>query len=97
MFWHSHCPRLSADVQDFKSSFKMVISQGLRGVTQTVGCFVALYLISPQMAGLVGVTLPIMIGIGSVIGSVLRRWSRQAQEQVQVHVHAYKGVVLSVV
>ena len=70
-------------MQDFKSSFKMVISQGLRGITQTIGCFLSLYLISPQMTGLVGMSLPVMIGIGSVIGTVLRRWSRQAQEQVQ--------------
>ena len=41
--------RLSADVQDFKSSFKMVISQGLRSVTQTVGCVVSLLIISPQV------------------------------------------------
>ena len=74
--------RLTADVQDFKSSFKMVISQGLRGITQTVGCFVSLYIISPQMTGLMGVTLPIMIGVGSVIGTILRQWSRQAQGQV---------------
>ena len=26
--------RLTADVQDFKSSFKMVVSQGMRSVTQ---------------------------------------------------------------
>lgn len=38
--------RLTSDVQDFKSSFKMVISQGLRSVTQTIGCVVSMYLIS---------------------------------------------------
>ena len=74
--------RLTADVQDFKSSFKMVISQGLRSTTQTLGCFVSLYLISPHMAGVVAVALPVIIGVGSVIGATLRQWSRQAQQQV---------------
>ncbi|RVE61733.1 hypothetical protein OJAV_G00176070 [Oryzias javanicus] len=40
--------RLTADIQEFKSSFKLVISQGLRSATQTIGCFVSLYIISPQ-------------------------------------------------
>jgi len=39
--------RLTNDVQDFKSSFKMCISQGLRSVAQTLGCAVSLWLISP--------------------------------------------------
>ena len=76
---HKH--RLSGDVQDFKSSFKLVVSQGLRSLAQTLGCVVSLYLISPQMTALVGVTLPIMIAVGSAFGAVLRSWSRQTQEQ----------------
>ena len=76
--------RLSADVQDFKSSFKEVISQGLRSFTQTVGCVGSLFFISPQMTAVVGVSLPLMIAVGSVLGHVLRRWSRDAQEQVGV-------------
>ncbi|KAL5459997.1 hypothetical protein EMCRGX_G033404 [Ephydatia muelleri] len=76
--------RLSADVQDFKSSFKEVISQGLRSFTQTVGCVGSLFFISPQMTAVVGVSLPLMIAVGSVLGHVLRRWSRDAQEQVSV-------------
>ena len=35
-----------------------------------------------QMTALVGVALPAMIGVGSLFGVVLRRWSRQAQDQV---------------
>ena len=74
--------RLSGDIQDFKSSFKMAVSQGLRSLTQTLGCVVSLYLISPQMTALVGVALPVMIAVGTTFGAVLRQWSRQAQEQV---------------
>ncbi|XP_023671514.2 mitochondrial potassium channel ATP-binding subunit isoform X2 [Paramormyrops kingsleyae] len=74
--------RLTADVQEFKSSFKLVISQGLRSITQTVGCFVSLYLISPKLTGLTVVVMPCLVGAGALIGSFLRRLSRNAQEQV---------------
>lgn len=74
--------RLTADIQEFKSSFKLVISQGLRSTTQTVGCFVSLYVISPKLTGLTVVVLPCLVGAGAVIGSFLRRLSRKAQEQV---------------
>ncbi|XP_056149147.1 mitochondrial potassium channel ATP-binding subunit [Lampris incognitus] len=74
--------RLTADIQEFKSSFKLVISQGLRSITQTVGCFVSLYVISPKLTGLTVVVLPCLVGAGAVIGSVLRKLSRMAQEQV---------------
>ncbi|KAG9276103.1 ATP-binding cassette sub-family B member 8, mitochondrial [Astyanax mexicanus] len=74
--------RLTADIQEFKSSFKLVISQGLRSVTQTVGCFVSLYIISPKLTGLTVVILPCLVGAGAIIGSFLRRLSRKAQEQI---------------
>lgn len=99
--------RLTADIQEFKSSFKLVISQvwaaeywinpisprtplfhplphlqGLRSVTQTAGCFVSLYIISPQLTGLTVVVLPSLVGAGALFGSFLRKLSRLAQEQV---------------
>ncbi|XP_028988227.1 mitochondrial potassium channel ATP-binding subunit [Betta splendens] len=74
--------RLTADIQEFKSSFKLVISQGLRSITQTVGCFVSLYFISPKLTGLTVVVLPCLVGAGALMGSFLRRLSRLAQEQV---------------
>lgn len=103
--------RLTADIQEFKSSFKLVISQvwpvafapqahcsavrfqiplfhsfthvqGLRSVTQTAGCFVSLYIISPKLTGLTVVVLPCLVGVGALIGSFLRKLSRLAQEQV---------------
>ena len=76
------CIRLTADVQDFKSSFKMCVSIGLRSITQVVGGVVSLFMISPQMASVMALTLPLMIGIGSLMGSGLRVLSRKAQEQV---------------
>ncbi|KAL0966227.1 hypothetical protein UPYG_G00292590 [Umbra pygmaea] len=74
--------RLTGDIQEFKSSFKLVVSQGLRSVTQTVGCFVSLYLISPKLTGMTVVILPCLVGAGALIGSFLRKLSRLAQEQV---------------
>jgi len=74
--------RLTSDVQDFKSSFKLCISQGLRSLTQTVGCAVSLYLISPQMTGLMLVVVPVVIVSGTCIGSFLRGLSKAAQAQV---------------
>ncbi|KAM9720319.1 mitochondrial potassium channel ATP-binding subunit [Menidia menidia] len=74
--------RLTADIQEFKSSFKLVISQGLRSITQTLGCFVSLYVISPKLTGLTVVVLPCLVGAGALIGSLLRKLSRLAQEQV---------------
>ncbi|KAE8594953.1 hypothetical protein XENTR_v10015396 [Xenopus tropicalis] len=74
--------RLTSDVQEFKSSFKQVISQGLRSLTQTVGCFLSLYYISPKLTGLLLVVMPVLVGSGALIGSFLRKLSRRAQEQV---------------
>ncbi|XP_048366489.1 mitochondrial potassium channel ATP-binding subunit [Sphaerodactylus townsendi] len=75
-----HC--LTSDIQEFKSSFKMVVSQGLRSLTQTVGCLMSLYLISPKLTGLLVVVMPILVGTGAALGSFLRTLSRKAQEQV---------------
>ncbi|NXP71194.1 ABCB8 protein, partial [Ramphastos sulfuratus] len=74
--------RLTADIQEFKSSFKLAISQGLRSGTQTAGCFVSLYLLSPKLTTLLLLALPALVGTGALIGAALRSLSRQAQEQV---------------
>ena len=47
-----------------------------------VGGVVSLFMISPQMASVMALGLPLMIGIGSLMGSGLRVLSRKAQEQV---------------
>ncbi|XP_018018920.1 mitochondrial potassium channel ATP-binding subunit-like [Hyalella azteca] len=40
--------RLTADVQDFKSSFKMCVSQGIRSVTQVSRCYIASFTFYPS-------------------------------------------------
>ncbi|KAK7862914.1 hypothetical protein R5R35_002461 [Gryllus longicercus] len=74
--------RITVDVQEFKSSFKLCISHGLRSFTQMAGCVISLFVISPQMAGGMLLVLPSVIVVGTVVGSFLRRLSRAAQAQV---------------
>ncbi|XP_022255918.1 ATP-binding cassette sub-family B member 8, mitochondrial-like isoform X2 [Limulus polyphemus] len=73
--------RLTIDVQDFKSSFKMCISQGFRSFTQTAGCVISLYLISPKMTAIMLVAVPAIILTGTTLGAILRKVSKLAQEQ----------------
>ncbi|XP_067654828.1 mitochondrial potassium channel ATP-binding subunit-like [Haliotis asinina] len=74
--------RLTTDIQDFKSSFKLCISQGLRATTQTVGCVASLLMISPKLTGIMLIVVPAIISAGTALGSNLRSLSRKAQQQV---------------
>ncbi|XP_011160344.1 mitochondrial potassium channel ATP-binding subunit [Solenopsis invicta] len=74
--------RLTSDIQDFKSSFKICISQGLRSLTQIIGCVVSVIVISPQLTTLVVFSLPPIIFIGTLLGRSLRKLSMEAQNQV---------------
>ena len=72
--------RLSGDVHTLKSSFKDVVSQGLRNVTQAAGSIVAMLMISKEMGGVVILSLPLMIGAGRVIGMYLKTLSSDAKK-----------------
>lgn len=74
--------RLTSDIQDFKSSFKQCISQGLKAFTQILGCCVSLYMISPKLTLISSIVLPTAVLIGSFFGAILRKYSKQAQAQV---------------
>ncbi|XP_008070871.1 ATP-binding cassette sub-family B member 8, mitochondrial isoform X2 [Carlito syrichta] len=74
--------RLTTDVQEFKSSFKLVISQGLRSCTQVAGCLVSLSMLSTRLTLLLMVATPALMGVGTMMGSGLRKLSRHCQEQV---------------
>jgi len=76
--------RLTTDIQDFKSSFKQIISQGLRSTTQIIGCGLTLFSLSPKLTSLMVLILPGIILIGSGLGTLLRQVSRRAQEQISV-------------
>ncbi|XP_058055790.1 mitochondrial potassium channel ATP-binding subunit [Anopheles bellator] len=73
--------RLTADVQDFKSSFKQCISQGLRSFAQLVGGGISLFWISPQLASIALVSVPVAVGLFSLLGRSLRHLSKSSQAQ----------------
>lgn len=73
---------LTGDVQEVKSSFKQVVSLGIRNTVQFSGCCIALYSISPAMTQLLFVSAVLLTGLGSGMGRVLRSASRYAQDQV---------------
>lgn len=73
--------RLTADVQDFKSSFKQCVSQGLRSFAQLIGGAVSLFIISPQMAAIALVSVPLAVGMMSMLGGALRLLSKRSQAQ----------------
>ncbi|KAI4467350.1 atp-binding cassette sub-family b [Holotrichia oblita] len=75
--------RLTADIQDFKSSFKQTVSGGLRAATQIIGCSVSLVLISPQMTLFTLLCVPSVIVVGTIFRAVLRKTSRRAQAQIE--------------
>ncbi|XP_063984738.1 mitochondrial potassium channel ATP-binding subunit [Diachasmimorpha longicaudata] len=74
--------RLTSDIQDFKSSFKILVSQGLKSLTQIVGCVISVIIISPQLTGVMVLCMPTVIFIGSFIGRRLRKLSAEAQAQI---------------
>ncbi|PIK54099.1 ATP-binding cassette sub-family B member 8, mitochondrial [Apostichopus japonicus] len=74
--------RFAGDVQEFKRSFKLCISQGLRGLTQIAGSSVSLYLLSPRLAIVLFGTVPVVIILGACCGALLRKLSQSAQDQV---------------
>ncbi|GMT24278.1 hypothetical protein PFISCL1PPCAC_15575 [Pristionchus fissidentatus] len=76
--------RLNVDVQEFKSSFKVTIAQGLRTLAQVVGCMWSLCRISPRMTLFTMAVLPVIISIGAFCGLLLRSLSRRAQSQTAI-------------
>lgn len=75
--------RLTADIQDFKSSFKQFVSQGLRSVAQLVGGSISLFMISPHMAAIALAAVPAAVAFMSLLGGTLRNLSKKAQAQTE--------------
>eukprot|EP01135_Chromosphaera_perkinsii_P009648 Nk52_evm98s1810 gene=Nk52_evmTU98s1810 len=85
--------RITTDIQDFKSSFKQCVSQGLKSITQFIGSFLALCLVSPKLTLLLGIVVPLMVGSGSAIAYGLRSKSKEAQNQIsKVSAHAQETI-----
>uniref|UniRef100_A0AC34RIQ6 ATP-binding cassette sub-family B member 8, mitochondrial n=1 Tax=Panagrolaimus sp. JU765 TaxID=591449 RepID=A0AC34RIQ6_9BILA len=73
--------RIVNDVQEWKSSFKLCVAQGLRTFTQTGGCVISLYLNSPKMTLIIVAVVPLVIAIGTFCGAILRKMSLKVQAQ----------------
>ncbi|XP_073813685.1 mitochondrial potassium channel ATP-binding subunit [Musca autumnalis] len=73
--------RLTADVHDFKASFKQFVSQGLRSVAQLIGGSISLFLISPHMAAIALAAVPCVVTFMTYLGKKLRSLSKNAQAQ----------------
>ncbi|CEP15025.1 hypothetical protein [Parasitella parasitica] len=65
--------RLTADVSDFKSTFKQLVTQGLKSVTQTVGSSIQLFRISTSLTLTMLGTMPILYVLLNMYGAYLRR------------------------
>uniref|UniRef100_A0A1A9WQU5 Mitochondrial potassium channel ATP-binding subunit n=1 Tax=Glossina brevipalpis TaxID=37001 RepID=A0A1A9WQU5_9MUSC len=76
--------RLTADVQDFKSSVKQFISQGLRSAAQLLGGSISLFLISPHMATIALAAVPAVVMCMTYLGRKLRYLSKSAQAQSEL-------------
>lgn len=73
--------RLTVDVQEFKSSFKQCVSQGLRCAAQLIGGGISLFIISPHMATIALVSVPSAVLLFSFLGQSLRGLSKRSQAQ----------------
>ncbi|KAH8265120.1 hypothetical protein KR026_010560, partial [Drosophila bipectinata] len=73
--------RLTADVQDFKASFKQFVAQGLRSTAQLIGGGISLLMISPHMAVIALVSVPCVVMVMSYMGKKLRSLSKNSQAQ----------------
>ena len=72
--------RLSMDVSEFKHTFKICITQGLKCVTQILGTSIHLVYISPSLTGTLVATMPLLYFGLNFYGSFLRKLSKKAKE-----------------
>ncbi|OAD69360.1 hypothetical protein PHYBLDRAFT_149758 [Phycomyces blakesleeanus NRRL 1555(-)] len=68
--------RLTSDVADFKHTFKQVVTQGLKSITQTVGSAIHLFRISAPLTLTMLATMPILYVLLNVYGAYLRKLSK---------------------
>ena len=74
--------RINDDIQEFKSDFKKLVSQGIKSSSQTIGVVAVLYKISPQLTLSLGAGVASLVGIGTVIGRALRKKSKDNHAKV---------------
>ncbi|XP_066906648.1 mitochondrial potassium channel ATP-binding subunit isoform X2 [Halyomorpha halys] len=69
------------DVQEFKSSFKQCVSQGVKNIFQICGSIISLIKISPGMTLTIVTVVPPVVVLGTLFGALLRKLSNAAQKQ----------------
>ncbi|KAI8077225.1 P-loop containing nucleoside triphosphate hydrolase protein [Gilbertella persicaria] len=72
--------RLTADVSDFKSTFKQLVTQGLKSVTQTIGSSIQLFRISTSLTLTMLGTMPVLYILLNVYGAYLRKLSKHNKQ-----------------
>lgn len=72
---------LSQDVSEFKHSFKLMFTQGLKHFVQLTGSAVGLLLINPSLTAILVSSLSVGSALGSLYGGYLRKLSRDAKEK----------------
>ncbi|KAI7864759.1 ABC transporter type 1, transmembrane domain-containing protein, partial [Spinellus fusiger] len=86
--------RLTSDVSDFKHTFKQVVTQGLKSITQTIGSAVQLFRISVPLTMTMLATMPLLYILLNVYGAYLRKLSQQGKI-LEGHASGMAGEVIS--
>ncbi|KAI9253020.1 ABC transporter type 1, transmembrane domain-containing protein [Sporodiniella umbellata] len=86
--------RLTADAAEFKSTFKQLVTQGLKSVTQTVGSAIQLFRISTSLTFTMLGTMPILYVLLNLYGGYLRKLSKH-NKQLDGQSGGVAGEVLS--
>ena len=73
--------RINEDIQEFKSDFKKLVSQGVKSTTQTIGVVGVLYHLSPALTIGLGAGVASLVGAGTIIGQILRKKSRESHRK----------------
>lgn len=71
--------RLSGDVSDFKHTFKVCVTQGLKAISQITGSSIALYTLSPSLTLSIVATMPVLYLSMNAYGAYLRHLSKLAR------------------
>ncbi|KAG2214447.1 hypothetical protein INT47_001003 [Mucor saturninus] len=86
--------RLTADVAEFKSTFKQLVTQGLKSVAQTVGSSIQLFRISTSLTLTMLGTMPILYVLLNLYGAYLRKLSKH-NKQLDGYSGGVAGEVIS--
>ena len=72
--------RLTIDISEFKHTFKIFITQGLKSLTQIIGTGISLMYLAPSLTGTLLTTTPILYLGMNAYGRYLRIISKNAKD-----------------